>query len=74
MNPGRCLWCGDPLGIESRADRRTCSDLCRKLLSLRKAAQQAAPRAYRARQAKIAPASGGRPTSGPSREDRGSQP
>jgi len=74
MNTRRCLWCGDPLPMESRADRRTCSDLCRKLLSLRKGVQQAAARAHRARQAKIAPGSGRRPTSGPSCEDRGSQP
>lgn len=58
MNTRRCLWCGDPLPITSRADRRTCSDLCRKLLSLHEGARQAAPRARRALQAASAPGSG----------------
>jgi predicted nucleic acid-binding Zn ribbon protein len=74
MNRGRCLWCGDPLPITSRADRRTCSDLCRKLLSLRRRAQQPRCGAHRARQATIARTSGHRPTPCASRESRGSQP
>lgn len=74
MNTRRCLWCGDPLPITSRADRRTCSDLCRKLLSLRKGAQRGRCGARRARQAASAPGSGRLPTSRASRESRGSQP
>jgi predicted nucleic acid-binding Zn ribbon protein len=74
MNTRRCLSCGDPLGITSRADRRTCSDLCRKRVSLASRADRAASAAQRARQAAIISPKGHRPTSRANRESRGSQP
>jgi predicted nucleic acid-binding Zn ribbon protein len=74
MNTRRCLSCGDPLGMSSRADRRTCSDLCRKRLSLARRAERAAVRAARARQAAIARPKGSWPTSGARCERRGLQP
>jgi len=53
MNTGRCLACRDPLGLACRSDRRTCSDLCRKRVSLARCAEQPAPAAQRARRAAI---------------------
>jgi hypothetical protein len=74
MNSGRCVSCNDPLGIASRADRRTCSDLCRKRVSLARHSEPAASRAPTARHAVITPPKGHRPTARHSREKRGSQP
>ena len=71
MNNRRCLSCGDPLGVASRADRRTCSDLCRKHVSLAKRAGRPASAAQKARQGSITPPKGHPPTSGASRESRG---
>lgn len=46
MNDGICEWCGLPLPSWERADRRTCSDRCRKRASLaRKNADVAARQA-----------------------------
>jgi|GEM_PF-1822622 predicted nucleic acid-binding Zn ribbon protein len=74
MNTRRCLSCGDPLGITSRADRRTCSDLCRKRVSLARRAERAASAALRARQAAITCSEGHRATSGARCESGGLQP
>ncbi len=74
MNTRRCLSCGDPLEITNRADRRTCSDLCRKRLSLARRAERAASGATRARQAAMLRPEGHRANSGSSRETRGLQP
>jgi predicted nucleic acid-binding Zn ribbon protein len=74
MNTRRCLSCGDPLEMTSRADRRTCSDLCRKRMSLARRAECAVPAPKRARQALITAPEGHRATSGSSRESRGLQP
>jgi hypothetical protein len=64
MNTGHCLACGDPLGIESRADRRTCSDLCRKRVSLARRAGRPLGVARRAHGAVFRSAAGHRATSG----------
>lgn len=74
MNTRRCISCGDPLGITSRSDRRTCSDLCRKRISLARRADRAAPVAQRARQAAITRPKVHRATSGASRERGALQP
>ena len=73
MNTQRCLSCGDPLGITTRSDRRTCSDLCRKRLSLARRAERAAPGAQRAREAAMTSPRGHLPTSRRSRDKRGPQ-
>jgi hypothetical protein len=73
VNTRHCLSCGDPLGIASRADRRTCSDLCRKRVSLARLAGRAASGSQKARQAAIGSAKGQRPTQASSREERGLQ-
>ncbi len=74
MNTRRCLSCGDPLGVTSRADRRTCSDLCRKRASLARRADRAASGALRARQGAIPHSEGHRATSGAKCESGGLQP
>lgn len=74
MNRGRCLSCGDQLGMSSRSDRLTCSDLCRKRLSLARRAEDAASAAARARQGATTPWKGHRAASGPRCERRGLQP
>jgi predicted nucleic acid-binding Zn ribbon protein len=74
MNTRRCLSCGDPLEMTSRADRRTCSDLCRKRLSLARRAERAVLAPQRARQAAITHPEGHRATSGSSRQRRALQP
>lgn len=42
MNGRRCLVCGDPLDRNSRAERLTCSDRCRKRLSLARGSENGA--------------------------------
>jgi hypothetical protein len=74
MNKGRCRSCGTPLPTWSRADRRTCTDLCRKRLSLASRPDHPASGALKARQASFTPAMGHRPTSRPKCERRGAQP
>lgn len=74
MNTRSCLSYGDPLGSTSRADRRTCSDLCRKRLSLARRAEQPVPGAQGARQAALTRPNGHRATRRSSRERRGVQP
>jgi hypothetical protein len=74
MNARRCLSCRTPLPIGSRADCRTCTDLCRKRLSLARRADRPAPGAQGARQGSNPGPTGHRPTSAASRESRGLQP
>jgi hypothetical protein len=74
MNIGRCLACGDPLGMSSRADRRTCSDLCRKRVSLAGRAERPVPAAKRARRAAIGAPKGHRASRGSKCETSGLQP
>lgn len=74
MNTRRCLSCGDPLGITSRADRRTCSDLCRKRASLARRAERAASGALRGRQAALPRPEGHRATRGARCESGALQP
>jgi len=74
MNTRRCLSFRDPLEVTSRADRRTCSDLCRKRLSLARRAERAVHAPQRARQGAITRQEVHRATSGSSRESGGLQP
>jgi hypothetical protein len=73
MNTRRCLSCGDPLGVTTRADCRTCSPCCRQRLSRRRQAERPASAAQRARQAASPRPEGIRTTSRASRDKRGSQ-
>jgi hypothetical protein len=74
MNTGRCLWCGDPLELTSRADRRTCSDTCRQYQSRARRAGRPAVRAHRARGGAFGSRKAHLPTHAASRDNRGSQP
>jgi hypothetical protein len=74
MNNRRCLSCGTPLPITSRADRRTCTDLCRKRVSLARRAYRPASAPQRARKGSLARPKAHPPTSRRSRERGGSQP